>query len=183
MCCKKYGSSDFTRQMCKVNLCILVSLMSYKSVMTLKPNFTVFIWRNLNVMSEANITLYVSKLMQKGVELQIWTPCFKCQEFLGHLLLQAYTKLRMKYIIKSLVDYISNNEQWQQQRLHWGQWGDDWFIKICMTCRRIWHLIPSWTTVVDTCTLTWCTQIFQSCCFWFCIFYSDVNYCDHESWS
>ena len=85
--------------------------MSQQSVMTLKPKFTVFIWRNLNAMSEANIAQYVSNVMQKGVELHTRAPCFKCQELLGHLLLQADTKLRMKYIIKSLVDYISNNDQ------------------------------------------------------------------------
>lgn len=151
--------------------------------MTLKPKFTVFIWVNLNVMSEANFAHYVSSVMQKGVELQIWAPCFKCQEMLGHLLLQADTKLRMKYSIKSLGDFLICNDQWQQQRFHWGQWGGDWFVKICRTCRRTWHLILSWTTVVATCTLTWCTQIFQSCCFRFCTFYSDVNYRDCESWS
>lgn len=142
-----------------------------------------FIWRNLNVMSEANIVQYVSNLMHKGVELKIWAPCFKCQEWLGQLLLQTDTKLRMKYIIKSRVDYISYNDQWQQQRFHWGQWGDDWFFKICRTCRRTWHLIPLWTTLVDTCTLTWCIQTLQYCCFWFWTFYFDVNYCEHESWS
>lgn len=71
--------------------------------------------------------------MQKSAELQIWAPCFKRQELPGQLLQQAENKLRIKYVLKLLVDYINYIDQWQQQRFHYGQWGDDWFVKICRT--------------------------------------------------